>query len=42
MDAELCINDKEKCEGGARGETIGEMEGIKDDFSEEDHQDQRV
>lgn len=35
------LTDKENHEGGARGETTGEMEGI-DDVSEKDHQDQRV
>lgn len=38
------LTDREKCEGGARGETAKEMEGIlgKDDnISEKDHQGQR-
>lgn len=38
------LTDEEKCDGGARGETTGEMEEIlgKDGVSEEDHQGQRV
>lgn len=38
------LTDKEKCEGEARGETTGEMEGIlgKGEVSEKDHQGQEV